>query len=1334
MSFPFAPRLRALLAVPVRVALLLLALGVPAAARRPQSASLRGWPCIAAGTHHTVALKGDGTVAAWGDNSDGQTSVPAGLVGVAAVAAGHSHTAVLKSDGTVVSWGNNADGQAAVPDGLSGVVALAAGAFHTVALKDDGTVVAWGRNTEGQATVPAGLVGVAAIAAGGRHSVALLADGTVRAWGANDQGQCGVPAGLGGVIAIAAGQGHTVILKVDGTVLAWGDGTQGQTAVLAGHGGVVAIAAGASHTVALTGEGKVVVWGAGASGQVEIPAGLRGVMDVAAGGDHTVALKSDWSLVAWGADAYGQSTVPAFAGPRMTAVAGGGRRTAVLQGDGSLAAWGLLETEGLDELGVPAGLRGVTAISASTPTMVALKDDGSVVAWGANSHGQTSVPAGLGSVKAIAAGPYHTLALRSDGTVTGWGDDVFGQCSGIYPPAEPVSLTGMTAIAVGEFNSFALKSDGTVVAWGFPLMGMLDVPEGLAGVTALAVDGYLVAALKSDGTVVTWGGVVHPDVPPPSPLDKVTAISVSGGGQMLALKSDGTVVAWGTNSDGQANVPSGLRDVKAIAGGVGHAVALTGDGSLVAWGANGFGQTIAPATVATLRSGLQPSVAGEPVPFTATVAPAAPWEGTPAGNVTFTDGTTSSAPIALAGGAATWTSTSLAGGVQRVTATFQGDGTCLNSTASLTGTVAKARTATSLASSPNPAPALAAVAFTATVAPLAPSAGTPRGRVDFHDGAILLGSASLAAGVATYTTSGLAIASHGITASYAGDSSYMASSSPILAQGVTLATPGIVLGSSASPATYGSPVTFTVAVAAGAGTPTGTVSLFDGPELLGSLPLASGAAAFATSALAVATHSITAVYGGDANFGSVTSSVLSQVVVDGVHGLVLGSSANPSVFGGRITFTASVLGRTGAITGKVDFFDGTVPLGSQALASGAASCSTSALGVGTHAITAVYVGDSLPGAAAPSPLQQVVVQALPAVALASSANPATLGTALTLTATVSSPAGPPTGSVDFLDGAVPLGTAVLASGVATLTTSSLTAATHAITAAYGGDASFARAGSAVLPQWVSALPVDLSLALATAGPTHFGERAVFTAQVAGSSGTPEGSVVFMQGAAVLATVPLAGGTAVFGTTGLALGDNAILARFDGHAYGAGVLSSSVNQAVSIPALVVAALPAGLDLKSGGTASAGFTLGALGTLAAPVTLSAAGLPQGAVCGFSSNGVDVSGGPATMTLTISAIQASLAMIREPGSGWPAERWAGMALLGGGVFVLPARRRRGTGVSLLALAMVLMGFLLACGRRDTAKPASGIPAGTYAVIITATAQGASPASSTLHVTVTP
>ena len=201
------------------------------------------------------------TALAWGcgGGGGGDCAVPGGLAGATAVDAGAVHSLALKADGTVVAWGCGFNyGQCNVPGGLSNVTAIAAGLYHSVALKGDGTVVAWGcvGHDFGQCSVPGGLSDVTAIAAGGFHSLALKGNGTVVAWGCvgADFGQCNVPGGLAGVTTIAAGYAHSLALKSDGTVVAWGCDAPfdvAQCSVPGGLAGVTAISAGDFHSLAL---------------------------------------------------------------------------------------------------------------------------------------------------------------------------------------------------------------------------------------------------------------------------------------------------------------------------------------------------------------------------------------------------------------------------------------------------------------------------------------------------------------------------------------------------------------------------------------------------------------------------------------------------------------------------------------------------------------------------------------------------------------------------------------------------------------------------------------------------------------------------------------------------------------------------------------------------------------------------------------------------------------------------------------------------------------------------------------------------------------------------
>lgn len=286
------------------------------------------------------------------------------------------------------------------------------------------------------------------------------------------------------------------------------------------------------------------------------------------------------------------------------------------------------------------------------------------------------------------------------------------------------------------------------------------------------------------------------------------------------------------------------------------------------------------------------------------------------------------------------------------------------------------------------------------------------------------------------------------------------------------------VASDTNPAAAGQTVTFTATVSDSvAGTPTGTVTFKDGTTTLGSGTLnASGQATFSTSVLSATPHSITAVYGGDANFSGSTSPALSQLVnAPAAVGTTtsLASSLGTSTYGQGVTFTATVspASGTGTPSGTVQFTVDGSNVGSPVTLSGGAATSASInnLSAGAHTVAAVYSGDSSFSASTASGITQTVNQATTAAALVSSSNPSTFGQSVTFTATLSaSGAIKPSGTVTFADGGSTLGTGTLnASGVATFTTSSLSAASHSITASYAGNSNFVGSTSGAVTQTVN---------------------------------------------------------------------------------------------------------------------------------------------------------------------------------------------------------------------------------------------------------------------------
>jgi len=283
----------------------------------------------------------------------------------------------------------------------------------------------------------------------------------------------------------------------------------------------------------------------------------------------------------------------------------------------------------------------------------------------------------------------------------------------------------------------------------------------------------------------------------------------------------------------------------------------------------------APTTI-TLATSPNPSTVGQTVTLTATVSPASA-----TGSVSFWNVTTVP-PIplgsaSLVNGSASVTATLLHVGTHNLQANYVGDNDYQGyNSRSVTQTVNQVVTTTTLQATPTSTTPGQAVSLTATVSP-----STATGTITFLDGPTNIGTAPLIAGTANVSTFTLSIGSHSLTASYGGDTNDTSSASAAVTVSVGLQPTTTTLAAAPNPAAAGQGVTLTATVTPG--NPTGTVSFFDGANLLGTPAVSNGVATFHTSTLSTGSHSLTASYGGDTNNAPSTSAAVNESVT-GVTG------------------------------------------------------------------------------------------------------------------------------------------------------------------------------------------------------------------------------------------------------------------------------------------------------------------------------------------------------------------------------------------------------------------------------------------------------------------
>jgi len=585
-------------------------------------------------------------------------------------------------------------------------------------------------------------------------------------------------------------------------------------------------------------------------------------------------------------------------------------------------------------------------------------------------------------------------------------------------------------------------------------------------------------------------------------------------------------------------------------------------------------------TFTTVTGSPSPSLFGQTVLFTTSLAAQGPGSGTPTGFVTFSDGTSFLGLGTLNGGVATFATSSLSvtGSPHTINVQYSGDANFSSTTGSTTQTVT-VNTNTSVSSSGLAAPGQT-VTFTASVSSVA---GIPNGIVTFSNGALpggtTLGTATLSnSGVATFTTNALTSGTYAVFANY----NYLGTSSASFNPSSNSVSLGIGVSSSNSSSTYGETVTFTASITGSPGNPTGTVSFYDGASLLGNGTLTSigsglATATFATNSLQVSgsPHTINATYNGNSFFSGITNST-PQTVNDADTTLSV-TGPGFSVLTQMVTFAATVTSSTIPPTGSVTFYDGAINPGSSIGTgnltsvngtSGVATFPTNGLLQGTHTIFAQYQGDETTDFDGSSNSVTQTVANGTSVSVTSNATTIPMyGQTVAFTASVNagtSATGTPSGTVTFIDTVgsttTTLGTQVLTSissglATATLPTNALSAGTHTIIAQYNPNP-----GSNFIPnsgnvtQVVQKANTNITPA-SVPNPSNVGATVTFKATVVNATspgtGTPTGSVTFIDTVGstttTLGTTLLVGGVATFATSSLSAGTHTISLQYSGDA-------------------------------------------------------------------------------------------------------------------------------------------------------------------------------------------
>ena len=581
----------------------------------PVQVNSTSWSTVSSGTNHTVAIKSDNTLWAWGYNNKGQlgntsyinTSSPIqiGTSSYSQVGAGSNYTTALTTNNKIVTFGDNTYGQLGYTPSsdIQSWTMIAGNDEYTLAINDSGLLFGWGVNTTGQlglsdtiyrssptqiGTNSWTFVSVNS-GTGGAAPAAIRSDGTLWGWGSNITGEIGdgttvnksspVQVSIGGSwTSVSAGKSHKLAITSTGLLYGWGLGTRGELGqnnvqrrsnpVQILTSSFVSIGTAAFASYGVTNIGQLFAWGAGNFGKL-------GLGDTVDRSTPVQVGSSSWALV------YATADNSVYA----------------IKSNNKLYAWGY-------NYGVRGTLGTNDTLSRSSPIQIHSGD------W------KTTV----NSIAGISVG--NTFGIQSDGSLWAWGLATLLLASDF---ATPTFTYSWTQISSGNSHTVAIRSDGRLFAWGLNITGQLGDNTTLSRSSPVQIGtsnnegefwynvsakGNRTVAIRCDNTLWVWGlnsGYVglndsinrsSPAQITTAPVTSYTQIS-AGIDHTLVLNDVGQLYIWGNNNAYQLGFNDGVMrsspvqlsgSFTQISAGNSHSLVVDSNSKLYAWGDNTVGQ------------------------------------------------------------------------------------------------------------------------------------------------------------------------------------------------------------------------------------------------------------------------------------------------------------------------------------------------------------------------------------------------------------------------------------------------------------------------------------------------------------------------------------------------------------------------------------------------------------------------------------------------------------------------------------------------------------------------------------------------------------------------